>query len=153
MTKSPSSPTGESAEPIAYYLDRCANYICARSGAQGEYAGLRAIKSYLEAKGEGHRNICLIPVSAHGTNPASAQMAGMQVEAINVCKDGSIDMRHLVAKAEKHKQNLACLMITYPSTFGVFEETVADVCKIIHDQGGQVRALLSVIFIHLHMRS
>jgi glycine dehydrogenase len=110
-----------------------------RSGAQGEYAGLRAIKSYLEAKGEGHRNICLIPVSAHGTNPASAQMAGMQVEAINVCKDGSIDMRHLVAKAEKHKQNLACLMITYPSTFGVFEETVADVCKIIHDQGGQVR--------------
>ncbi|XP_065339438.1 glycine dehydrogenase (decarboxylating), mitochondrial [Cloeon dipterum] len=108
------------------------------SGAQGEYAGLRAIKSYLEAKDEGHRNICLIPVSAHGTNPASAQMAGMQVEAINVCKDGTIDMRHLIAKAEKHKENLACLMITYPSTFGVFEETVADVCKIIHDQGGQV---------------
>lgn len=109
------------------------------SGAQGEYAGLRAIKSYLEAKGEGHRNICLIPVSAHGTNPASAQMAGMQVEPINVTKDGSIDMRHLVAKAEKYKQNLACLMITYPSTFGVFEETIADVCKIIHDNGGQVR--------------
>ncbi|XP_059475308.1 glycine dehydrogenase (decarboxylating), mitochondrial [Neocloeon triangulifer] len=108
------------------------------SGAQGEYAGLRAIKSYLEAKGEGHRQICLIPVSAHGTNPASAQMAGMQVEAINVTKDGSIDMRHLLAKSEKHKENLACLMITYPSTFGVFEETVADVCKIIHDCGGQV---------------
>lgn len=121
-----------------------------RSGAQGEYAGLRAIKSYLEAKGEGHRKICLIPVSAHGTNPASAQMAGMQVEAINVQKDGSIDMRHLVAKAEKFKDNLACLMITYPSTFGVFEETVADVCKIIHDHGGQVRATLQRNCPHLN---
>jgi glycine dehydrogenase len=74
------------------------------SGAQGEYAGLRAIKSYLEAKNEGHRKICLIPVSAHGTNPASAQMAGMKVEPINVCKDGSIDMRHLAAKVILHLQ-------------------------------------------------
>ncbi|ODM96036.1 Glycine dehydrogenase (decarboxylating) [Orchesella cincta] len=106
------------------------------SGAQGEYAGLRVIKSYLEAKGEGHRNVCLIPVSAHGTNPASAQMAGMKVEPINVKKDGSIDIKHLQAKIEKHKNELSCLMITYPSTNGVFEETVADVCQMIHDAGG-----------------
>ncbi|XP_071444375.1 glycine dehydrogenase (decarboxylating), mitochondrial [Hetaerina americana] len=108
------------------------------SGAQGEYAGLRAIKSYLEARDEGHRNICLIPTSAHGTNPASAQMAGMKVEPINVARDGSIDMKHLQAKVEKHKKNLACLMITYPSTNGVFEETIGDVCQMIHDNGGQV---------------
>lgn len=108
------------------------------SGAQGEYAGLRAITSYLEAKGEGHRNVCLIPVSAHGTNPASAQMAGMKVEVINVTKDGAIDMKHLKAKIEKHRDNIACLMITYPSTNGVFEETVAEVCQLIHDAGGQV---------------
>lgn len=108
------------------------------SGAQGEYAGLRVIKSYLEAKNEGHRNVCLIPVSAHGTNPASAQMAGMKVEPINVTKDGAIDMNHLATKIEKHRQDLACLMITYPSTNGVFEETVAEVCKMIHDAGGQV---------------
>ncbi|GFG33833.1 hypothetical protein Cfor_11037 [Coptotermes formosanus] len=108
------------------------------SGAQGEYAGLRAIKCYHEACSEGHRNICLIPVSAHGTNPASAQMAGMKVEPINVCRDGSIDISHLASKVEKHGKNLACLMITYPSTNGVFEETIADVCQMIHDNGGQV---------------
>ena len=112
------------------------NEIPLRSGAQGEYAGLRAIKSYLEATGNGHRNVCLIPVSAHGTNPASAQMAGMKVEVINVCKDGSIDMKHLESKVQKHKNELACLMITYPSTNGVFEETVADICQMIHDAGG-----------------
>lgn len=111
------------------------------SGAQGEYAGLRVIKSYLEGKDEGHRNVCLIPVSAHGTNPASAQMAGMKVEPINVKKDGSIDIKHLQAKIEKHKNELSCLMITYPSTNGVFEETVADVCQMIHDAGGQYTIL------------
>ncbi|CAG7817350.1 unnamed protein product, partial [Allacma fusca] len=105
------------------------------SGAQGEYAGLRAIKSYLEAKGQGHRNVCLIPVSAHGTNPASAQMAGMKVEPINVSKDGSVDVKHLEAKVSKHRDELACLMITYPSTNGVFEETVASICQLIHDAG------------------
>ncbi|XP_042864469.1 glycine dehydrogenase (decarboxylating), mitochondrial-like [Penaeus japonicus] len=108
------------------------------SGAQGEYAGLRAIMSYLDARGEGHRNVCLIPTSAHGTNPASAQMAGMKVESVNVDKEGSIDFRHLTAKIEKHRKNLACLMITYPSTNGVFEETVKDVCQMVHDAGGQV---------------
>ncbi|XP_066992669.1 glycine dehydrogenase (decarboxylating), mitochondrial [Anabrus simplex] len=108
------------------------------SGAQGEYAGLRAIKGYHEGRGEGHRNICLIPVSAHGTNPASAQMAGMNVEPINISRDGSIDVSHLKAKVEQHSNNLSCLMITYPSTNGVFEETIADVCQLIHDHGGQV---------------
>lgn len=108
------------------------------SGAQGEYAGLRAIMSYLDARGEGHRNVCLIPTSAHGTNPASAQMAGMKVEPVNVTKEGSIDYRHLVAKVEKHRKNLACLMITYPSTNGVFEDNVKDVCSMVHEAGGQV---------------
>lgn len=108
------------------------------SGAQGEYAGLRAITSYLEATNQGHRDVCLIPISAHGTNPASAQMAGMKVEVINVTKDGAIDMKHLRAKLEKHRDTIACLMITYPSTNGVFEETVAEICTLVHDAGGQV---------------
>ncbi|GLG98504.1 Glycine cleavage system P protein, partial [Gryllus bimaculatus] len=108
------------------------------SGAQGEYAGLRAIKGYHEAHDQGHRNLCLIPVSAHGTNPASAQMAGMKVEPINVSKDGSIDVEHLKAKVHEHSESLSCLMITYPSTNGVFEETIADICQLIHEHGGQV---------------
>ncbi|KAL3269069.1 hypothetical protein HHI36_008152 [Cryptolaemus montrouzieri] len=108
------------------------------SGAQGEYAGLRAIQCYQEAQGDSHKTICLIPVSAHGTNPASAQMAGMKVEAVKVKQDGSIDMDDLKGKAEKFSNNLSCLMITYPSTFGVYEETIADVCDIIHKHGGQV---------------
>ncbi|KAH8307912.1 hypothetical protein KR059_002223 [Drosophila kikkawai] len=108
------------------------------SGAQGEYAGLRAIRSYHEHRNEGHRNICLIPISAHGTNPASAQMAGMKVEPIRILSNGSIDMAHLRAKAEEHANELSCLMITYPSTMGVFEETVADICTLIHKHGGQV---------------
>lgn len=108
------------------------------SGAQGEYAGLRTIQRYHEAQEQPQRDVCLIPVSAHGTNPASAQMAGMKVQPIKVRNDGSIDMDDLKAKAEKHSENLSCLMITYPSTFGVFEETVANVCDIIHKHGGQV---------------
>lgn len=108
------------------------------SGAQGEYAGLRAIQCYHEARGDKHRDVCLIPVSAHGTNPASAQMAGMRVEPVRVRQDGSIDVDDLKSKAEKFRARLSCLMITYPSTNGVFEETVADVCEIIHKCGGQV---------------
>ncbi|KAK4876317.1 hypothetical protein RN001_012739 [Aquatica leii] len=108
------------------------------SGAQGEYAGLRAIQCYHEARGDKHRDVCLIPVSAHGTNPASAQMAGMRVEAVKVKHDGSIDIDDLTSKAEKFRNRLSCLMITYPSTNGVFEETVADVCDITHKNGGQV---------------
>ncbi|XP_053946765.1 glycine dehydrogenase (decarboxylating), mitochondrial [Anastrepha ludens] len=108
------------------------------SGAQGEYAGLRTIRSYHEHRNEGHRNVCLIPISAHGTNPASAQMAGMKVEPIRILSDGSIDMAHLRDKAAEHTSDLSCLMITYPSTMGVFEETVADICELIHKHGGQV---------------
>jgi len=108
------------------------------SGAQGEYAGLRTIMSYLEGIGEGHRNVCLIPTSAHGTNPASAQMAGMRVQTVNVDRNGSVDVKDLTAKIAKFKADLACLMITYPSTNGVFEENVKEVCEMVHAAGGQV---------------
>jgi len=108
------------------------------SGAQGEYTGLRTIKAYLESIGETQRDVCLIPISAHGTNPASAQMAGMRVEIINTDKAGSIDLAQLKAKAEKFKDRLACLMLTYPSTYGVFEEKVVEICQVIHQYGGQV---------------
>ena len=132
---------------------KCAIY----SGAQGEYAGLRAIMSYLEHNGETDRNVCLIPLSAHGTNPASAQMAGMKVVPVNVSQDGSICMedlhmkvsfvvassegRHdsmLLFQIESNSSNLACIMITYPSTNGVFESTIADICTLVHDHGGQI---------------
>ncbi|XP_018601995.1 glycine dehydrogenase (decarboxylating), mitochondrial isoform X1 [Scleropages formosus] len=108
------------------------------SGAQGEYAGLAAIKAYLNSKGETHRLVCLIPKSAHGTNPASAQMAGMKVQVVEVDRDGNIDIAHLKAMVDKHKTNLAAIMITYPSTNGVFEENISEVCELIHQHGGQV---------------
>uniref|UniRef100_A0A6J0V3D8 Glycine cleavage system P protein n=1 Tax=Pogona vitticeps TaxID=103695 RepID=A0A6J0V3D8_9SAUR len=108
------------------------------SGAQGEYTGLAAIKAYLNSKGECQRSVCLIPKSAHGTNPASAQMAGMRIQPIEVDKNGNIDSAHLKAMVDKHKEKLAAIMITYPSTNGVFEEEIADVCDLIHKHGGQV---------------
>ena len=108
------------------------------SGAQGEYAGLLAIRGYHRARGEGHRNICLIPESAHGTNPATAQMVGMDVVVVACDKDGNVDVADLRAKAEKHSANLAALMVTYPSTHGVFEEAIVEICEIIHAHGGQV---------------
>ncbi|KAF8274146.1 glycine dehydrogenase [Lactarius quietus] len=108
------------------------------SGAAGEYAGLSVIRAYHESRGEGHRDICLIPVSAHGTNPASAVMAGLKVVPVKSLQDGSLDLVDLKEKAEKHSDNLAAFMITYPSTFGVFEDGVLDACQIIHDYGGQV---------------
>ncbi|KAI4479375.1 hypothetical protein M0804_011160 [Polistes exclamans] len=108
------------------------------SGAQGEYAGLRAIQCYHESKGHKHRRVCLIPVSAHGTNPASAQMAGMQVKPIFVCRDGSIDIVHLKEMIKQYQESLSCLMITYPSTNGVFEDTIGDICTLVHNAGGQV---------------
>uniref|UniRef100_A0A8C6XYC7 glycine dehydrogenase (aminomethyl-transferring) n=1 Tax=Naja naja TaxID=35670 RepID=A0A8C6XYC7_NAJNA len=95
-------------------------------------------KAYLNAKGEWQRSVCLIPKSAHGTNPASAQMAGMKIQPIEVDKNGSIDLSHLKAMVDKHKENLAAIMITYPSTNGVFEEQISDVCDLIHKHGGQV---------------
>jgi len=108
------------------------------SGAQGEYAGLMAIRAYHASRGEGHRNICLIPESAHGTNPASAQMAGMKVVVTKCDANGNVDIEDIRAQAEKHSANLAALMITYPSTHGVFEEDVVRICEIIHQHGGQV---------------
>lgn len=108
------------------------------AGSQGEYAGLLAIRGYQEARGEGHRDICLIPTSAHGTNPASAQMVGYKVVAVKCTDLGDIDLDDLKVKAEKHSENLAAIMITYPSTHGVFEEGVVAACKIVHDHGGQV---------------
>ncbi|SET82486.1 aminomethyl-transferring glycine dehydrogenase [Thalassotalea agarivorans] len=108
------------------------------SGAQGEYAGLVAIQKYHESRGEGHRNICLIPSSAHGTNPASAQMVSMKVVVVDCDKNGNVDMADLKAKAEELADNLSCIMITYPSTHGVYEETIKDICDIVHANGGQV---------------
>jgi len=108
------------------------------SGAQGEYAGLMVIKAYHESKGNHHRNICLIPASAHGTNPASAVMAGMQVVVTKSTENGNIDVEDLREKAEKYKDNLAALMVTYPSTHGVFESSIKEITEIIHERGGQV---------------
>ncbi|WP_317205905.1 aminomethyl-transferring glycine dehydrogenase, partial [Janthinobacterium sp.] len=108
------------------------------AGSQGEYAGLLVIKAYHESRGEGHRNICLIPSSAHGTNPASANMVGMQVVVTACDASGNVDLADLQAKAEKHSANLACVMVTYPSTHGVFEEGIQQLCEIVHGHGGQV---------------
>ncbi|CAH1395655.1 unnamed protein product [Nezara viridula] len=139
----------EQAEGYMQLLDELHKDLCTitgydrisfqpNSGAQGEYAGLRAIQSYHASRGEAHRNVCLIPVSAHGTNPASAQMCGMDVQPVHVNKNATIDLERLTEQVEKYSQNLSCLMITYPSTFGVFEDTIADICDLIHKHGGQV---------------
>jgi glycine dehydrogenase len=108
------------------------------AGSQGEYAGLLAIRAWHRARGEGHRNVCLIPSSAHGTNPASAVMAGMRVVVTACDRDGNVDLDDLRAKAEQHADNLAALMVTYPSTHGVFEEQIREICALIHAKGGQV---------------
>jgi len=108
------------------------------SGAQGEYAGLMVIRAYHLDRGDGHRNIALIPASAHGTNPASAVMAGMEVFVVKSDEEGKIDVADLKAKAEQHKEKLSCLMVTYPSTHGVFEESITEICETIHKNGGLV---------------
>ncbi len=108
------------------------------AGSQGEYAGLLAIRGYHASRGEAHRNVCLIPTSAHGTNPASAVMAGLKVVAVATLKDGDIDLADLRAKADAHARDLAALMVTYPSTHGVFEPTIREICEIVHAHGGQV---------------
>ncbi|MBA4054668.1 MAG: glycine dehydrogenase (aminomethyl-transferring), partial [Marivirga sp.] len=108
------------------------------SGAQGEYAGLMVIRAYHQDRGEGHRNISLIPASAHGTNPASAVMAGMDVVVVKSDEQGKIDVSDLKAKAEQYKDKLSCLMVTYPSTHGVFEETITEICETVHKNGGLV---------------
>ncbi len=108
------------------------------SGAQGEYAGLLAIRGYHLSRGDQHRNICLIPSSAHGTNPASANMVGMEVVVVSCDSDGNVDIADLTAKAKKYAANLAAVMVTYPSTHGVFEEAIREICAIVHRHGGQV---------------
>ena len=108
------------------------------SGAQGEYAGLLTIRNYHINRGQEQRNVCLIPTSAHGTNPASAQMVGYKVVVVNSDKDGNIDVADFRIKAELHSENLAACMITYPSTHGVFEESVQEVCQIAHNHGGNI---------------
>ncbi|WP_417690952.1 aminomethyl-transferring glycine dehydrogenase [Pseudidiomarina sp.] len=108
------------------------------SGAQGEYAGLLAIQKYHESRGDAHRNICLIPSSAHGTNPASAQMMGMKVVVVDCDKNGNVDLDDLKAKAAEAGDNLSCIMVTYPSTHGVYEEGIRTICDVVHEHGGQV---------------
>lgn len=108
------------------------------SGAQGEYAGLMAIRAYHLSRGDQHRNVCLIPASAHGTNPASAAMAGMQIIVTKTMENGNIDVEDLRAKAIEHKDNLSCLMVTYPSTHGVFESAICEITELIHENGGLV---------------
>jgi glycine dehydrogenase len=108
------------------------------AGAQGEYAGLLVIRKYHEARGQAHRNVCLIPQSAHGTNPASAAMVGYEIVVVKTDENGNVDVADLEAKAARHSANLAALMITYPSTHGVFEEEIRHICEIVHSNGGQV---------------
>jgi glycine dehydrogenase len=139
----------DQAEGYKYIIDELSKYLCEitafdacslqpNSGAQGEYAGLLTIKAYHESRGDHHRNVMLIPISAHGTNPASAVMAGMKVIVVKALDNGYIDMDDLKAKAAQYAANLSGIMITYPSTYGVYEETIKDITAIIHQYGGQV---------------
>jgi len=139
----------DQAKGYAKMCENLAKYLCEitgfkgvslqpNSGAQGEYAGLLVIRAYHISRNEGHRNIALIPASAHGTNPASAAMAGMQIVVVKCTENGNIDMVDLKEKATLHKDNLSCFMVTYPSTYGVFEETISEITKIVHKNGGQV---------------
>ncbi|PPE66080.1 aminomethyl-transferring glycine dehydrogenase [Caldimonas caldifontis] len=129
-------------EQLCAWLSQATGYagisLQPNAGSQGEYAGLLIIQAYHEARGQGHRNICLIPESAHGTNPASAQMAGMQVVVTKCDADGNVDLDDLRAKCEQHSERLACVMITYPSTYGVFETRVKELCELVHAHGGRV---------------
>ncbi|MBE2231010.1 MAG: aminomethyl-transferring glycine dehydrogenase [Chitinophagaceae bacterium] len=144
----PFAPAAQ-AEGYRYIIDELSRYLCEitafdacslqpNSGAQGEYAGLLTIRSFHAANGEPHRNVMLIPISAHGTNPASAVMAGMKVVVVKALENGYIDVEDLQTKATEHSSNLAGIMITYPSTYGIYEETVKEITDIVHSHGGQV---------------
>ncbi len=132
----------ELIDTLEAMLVECTGYdavsLQPNSGAQGEYAGLLAIRAYHRSRGEGHRDICLIPDSAHGTNPASAQMCGMKVVVTKTDANGNVDVEDIRLNAEKYSDRLAAIMMTYPSTHGVFEEEVVEICEIIHQHGGQV---------------
>jgi len=140
---------GDQAQGYAELTSELCDWLCAitgydavslqpNSGAQGEYAGLLAIRAYHRSRGDGDRNVCLIPSSAHGTNPASAHMAGMDVVVVNCDRDGNVDLSDLRAKAKAHQDCLAAIMVTYPSTSGVFEAGIRELCDIVHGHGGQV---------------
>lgn len=129
---------GDMAQRLATVTGFAAISLQPNSGAAGEYAGLLTIHRYQKANGEGHRNVCLIPTSAHGTNPASSAMAGFKVVPVKCDESGNIDVADLKTQAEAHRDNLAALMVTYPSTHGVYEPTIRDVCAIVHANGGQV---------------
>lgn len=132
----------EMMQQLERWLAECTGFhsvsLQPNAGSQGEYAGLLAIREFHKSNNESHRNVCLIPSSAHGTNPASAVMVGMKVVAVDCDDDGNIDVLSLKARAAEHDENLAALMVTYPSTHGVFEESIKDICDIVHDLGGQV---------------
>lgn len=128
----------ELAKDLSTITGFSATSLQPNSGAQGEYAGLMAIRAYHESNNEGHRNICIIPASAHGTNPASAVMAGMKVVVTKTDEKGNIDVADLEEKTQLHSDNLAALMVTYPSTHGVFESSIKHITKLIHNHGGQV---------------
>src|SRR6516162_7114827 len=144
----PFAPTEQAAgfmeifRQLEYWLAEITGFAAVslqpNAGSQGEFAGLLAIREYHASRGEAHRNICLIPTSAHGTNPASAIMAGFKVVSVACLKDGDIDLADLHAKADEHARDLAALMVTYPSTHGVFEPTIREICDIVHAHGGQV---------------
>jgi len=127
---------------LEHMLLECTGYdaisLQPNAGSQGEYAGLLAIRRYHESRGDVQRDVCLIPASAHGTNPASAALAGMRVVIVNCDALGNVDMADLRAKAERHTHDLSCIMVTYPSTHGVFEESIIELCEIVHHHGGQV---------------
>ncbi|MFN8238162.1 MAG: aminomethyl-transferring glycine dehydrogenase [Chitinophagales bacterium] len=128
----------ELEEQLANITGFAATSLQPNSGAQGEYAGLMVIRAYHISRGDTHRNVALIPTSAHGTNPASAAMAGMEIVLVKTTPEGNIDVADLKAKAAQHADNLSCLMVTYPSTHGVFEETIVEICETIHQYGGKV---------------
>jgi glycine dehydrogenase len=129
-------------EELEHQLLQCTGYdaisLQPNAGSQGEYAGLLAIRRYHESRGDHQRRVCLIPSSAHGTNPASAALAGMQIVIVECDRDGNVDMADLKLKAERHAEDLAAIMVTYPSTHGVFEESIIELCEIVHANGGQV---------------
>ncbi|HTA26499.1 MAG TPA: aminomethyl-transferring glycine dehydrogenase, partial [Bacteroidia bacterium] len=139
----------DQAKGYTKMIDNLSKYLCTitgfagaslqpNSGAQGEYAGLLVIRAYHHSKGEHHRDVVLIPASAHGTNPASAAMAGMKIVVVKCTENGDVDAKDLQEKAELYKETLSCLMVTYPSTYGLFEEDIKKITKIIHSHGGQV---------------
>ena len=132
---------GQLEEWLANITGFAAVSLQPNAGSQGEFAGLLAIRRYHESRGEGNRNVCLIPMSAHGTNPASAVMVGMKVVSVTCAQsaaNGDVDLDDLRARAEEHSENLAAIMVTYPSTHGVYERGIREICDIVHEYGGQV---------------